>query len=179
MDSQMRIRSYIPKFSLVTLIILVLFVIGYFSGFRAGFDSGLQRLAADTIYAEYYPVADLVTPLKGGGAQKEIEYDTLVNLIKTTIHPQEWNHIVNIHPIPESRQLVVFQTAPTHAKIVDLLTTLRDNYELFKQNMADGKCAYCGNAPLPAKAGERCVACSQERHDLTADRPSAAVLRPY
>ena len=175
----MQNRVYIPRFTLTTLIIVLLFVIGYFSGFRAGFDSGLQRLKHDTVYAEYYPVADLVTPLKGKGPQREIEYDTLIDMIKATIHPQEWNDVVDIHPIPESRQIAVFQTAATHAKVLDLLTTLRSNYDHFKENMKKGKCAYCGKAPLPLKVGERCVGCNQARHDPTVARPNTAVLRPY
>jgi general secretion pathway protein D len=67
----------------------------------------------------------------GGGAQPD--FDTLVDLITTTIKPQTWDEVGgpgSIQRFPNNLSLVISQTQEVHEEIVDLLEQLRRNQDL-------------------------------------------------
>ena len=99
-------------------------------------------LAAD-VYAKVYNVSDLVIPIKNqkieltekGYATRSVvkddgnpDFDSLIELITTTIQPQSWDEVGGpgaIEPFPTNLSLVVSQTEEVHAGISDLLVQLR------------------------------------------------------
>ncbi|HEX3725099.1 MAG TPA: hypothetical protein VHV08_02605, partial [Pirellulales bacterium] len=67
----------------------------------------------------------------GGGAQPD--FDTLVDLITTTVKPQTWDEVGgpgSISRFPNNLSLVISQTQDVHEEIVDLLEQLRRNQDL-------------------------------------------------
>lgn len=62
----------------------------------------------------------------GGGAAAD--FDSLIDLIKTTISPQSWDDVGGagaIEPFPTNLSLVISNTEEVHDRIVDLLAQLR------------------------------------------------------
>ena len=62
----------------------------------------------------------------GGGAQAD--FDTLIELITTTVKPQTWDEVGgpgSISEFPNNLSLVISQTQDVHEEIVDLLEQLR------------------------------------------------------
>ncbi|HEV3138254.1 MAG TPA: hypothetical protein VGZ26_10125, partial [Pirellulales bacterium] len=67
----------------------------------------------------------------GGGAQPD--FDSLIELITTTVRPQTWDEVGGPGSIQEFRNnlsLVISQTQEVHEEIVDLLEQLRRNQDL-------------------------------------------------
>ena len=67
----------------------------------------------------------------GGGAQAD--FDTLIELITTTVKPQTWDEVGgpgSISEFPNNLSLVISQTQDVHEDIVDLLEQLRRNQDL-------------------------------------------------
>ncbi len=67
----------------------------------------------------------------GGGAQAD--FDSLIELITTTVKPQTWDEVGGPGSISEFRNnlsLVISQTQDVHEEIVDLLEQLRRNQDL-------------------------------------------------
>ena len=67
----------------------------------------------------------------GGGAQAD--FDSLIDLITTTVKPQTWDEVGGPGSISEFRNnlsLVISQTQDVHEEIVDLLEQLRQNQDL-------------------------------------------------
>ncbi len=67
----------------------------------------------------------------GGGAQAD--FDSLIELITTTVKPQTWDEVGGPGSISEFRNnlsLVISQTEDVHEEIVDLLEQLRRNQDL-------------------------------------------------
>ena len=62
----------------------------------------------------------------GGGAQAD--FDSLIDLITTTVTPQTWDEVGgpgSIPPFPTNLSLVISQTQDVHEEIADLLEQLR------------------------------------------------------
>jgi hypothetical protein len=74
-----------------------------------------------------YPVADLVlSPWQSD--PKQADFESLVDLINSTIAPPSWDHVGgpgSIAPLEEALVLVISQTDQRHHEIVQLLTDLR------------------------------------------------------
>ncbi len=67
----------------------------------------------------------------GGGSQAD--FDTLIELITTTVKPQTWDEVGgpgSISEFPNNLSLVISQTQDVHEEIVDLLVQLRKNQDL-------------------------------------------------
>jgi general secretion pathway protein D len=67
----------------------------------------------------------------GGGAQAD--FDTLIELITTTVKPQTWDEVGgpgSVSEFPNNLSLVISQTQDVHEEIVDLLEQLRKNQDL-------------------------------------------------
>ncbi|REK17213.1 MAG: general secretion pathway protein GspD [Planctomycetota bacterium] len=67
----------------------------------------------------------------GGGAQAD--FDSLIELITTTVKPQTWDEVGgpgSISPFENNLSLVINQTEDVHEEIVDLLEQLRRNQDL-------------------------------------------------
>lgn len=67
----------------------------------------------------------------GGGAQAD--FDSLIELITTTVKPQTWDEVGgpgSVSPFQNNLSLVISQTEDVHEEIVDLLEQLRRNQDL-------------------------------------------------
>src|SRR6185295_14732333 len=67
----------------------------------------------------------------GGGVQPD--FDTLVDLITTTVKPQTWDEVGgpgSVSRFPNNLSLVISQTQEVHEEIVYLLDQLRRNQDL-------------------------------------------------
>jgi hypothetical protein len=83
--------------------------------------------AESQLHTRVYPVADLVFP-QGSKHYDEADYDTLIQMITSTIAPGAWDQVVGpgaIEPEPNSFALVISQTEEVHHPIEDLLAALR------------------------------------------------------
>lgn len=116
------------RFSIATLLFLMLCLGGYLSGYRAGFKTGAQDASAARLVVRTYPVGDLVisrAPLP----MPRADFDSLIDLIVTTIAPETWmsNGVGEgeIQPFPANLSLVISQTQATHVAIAKLLERLR------------------------------------------------------
>ena len=95
------------------------------------------------LYTKAYYVADLVVPLKAptfspSGVREqddgaEADFDTLINLITSTVEPNSWDSIggdCQIVPFEGNLSLVVTQTANGHEGVLGLLKQLRGLQEV-------------------------------------------------
>jgi general secretion pathway protein D len=67
----------------------------------------------------------------GGGSQAD--FDSLIELITTTVKPQTWDEVGgpgSVSPFQNNLSLVISQTEDVHEEIVDLLEQLRRNQDL-------------------------------------------------
>ncbi|HEY2411534.1 MAG TPA: DUF4974 domain-containing protein [Pirellulaceae bacterium] len=76
-----------------------------------------------------YPALDLVVmPIVGSKAVVEVDYDSLIELITTTIKPDSWDDVggpAAIDSFDNAKVLVVSQTQEVHREIERLLISLR------------------------------------------------------
>jgi hypothetical protein len=156
----------------------VLFVVGYFAGYRTGYDSGFGHITANAVYTEIYPVEDLVTPFDGGRGRREAEYETLIALLEAAVFPNDWDEIRKIRTIENRKQIVISHTRDGHDRIRKLLEQARKQMIPFNDRIKQGKCPYCGNAPLPPNLGDRCTHCNTPRHQPVSQTPKLTVIRP-
>ncbi len=69
----------------------------------------------------------------GVGGGNQADFDTLIDLITTTVKPQTWDEVGgpgSISHFPNNLSLVISQTQEVHEEIVDLLEQLRRNQDL-------------------------------------------------
>jgi hypothetical protein len=107
-----------------SLVIAVTANIAYRTGRRAGIEEQLARHRQGRLYAEVYPVKDLVL---GPGMTKP-DFDTLIDLLKFTINPQKWDNVGgdgSIDGFDTNFVLVVNQDVNTHRQIKAKLAELR------------------------------------------------------
>ena len=96
-------------------------------------------VASNELVVRIYPAADLVRRRDPQGGQSD-DYDSLIELITTTVRPNSWQQVGGPGSISEFQGTLVFsQTQDVHAEIAQLLTALR---ACRAQQMA-------GNAPEP------------------------------
>jgi hypothetical protein len=123
-------RRRVFRFTLATLLFVVLLIAGFLAGLRAGFQRGyvageLQR-ENETPVARVYPVASLVLPTPDSPPENA-DYDTLIDLITSSIAPESWDTVGgpgSIEAFPASRSVVITQTPPVHERITSLLQNL-------------------------------------------------------
>jgi hypothetical protein len=118
------------RFSLGTLLFIVLLVAGFLGGMRAGFhrgySAGQSQRAKETPVARVYPVASLVLPT-ADASPSEADFDTLIEVITTSIAPESWDEVGgpgSIDAFPLGLSLVVTQTPEIHERITVLLNDL-------------------------------------------------------
>ena len=83
--------------------------------------------AQSRLNTRIYPVADLVFP-PGSRSVIDADYDTLIEIITSTIAPDTWEDVGGpgaIEPDPNTVALVISQTDGVHHPVEDLLTALR------------------------------------------------------
>jgi hypothetical protein len=112
---------------------VVLCVAVVLGGYRLGFDqgsaTGKELRLLEELHVRTYFVGDLV------GARREPteygyggDYDTLINVIQSTIEPTDWDIVGgegSIQPVARVHSLVVGTTRSVHGEIEDLLAQLR------------------------------------------------------
>jgi hypothetical protein len=99
--------------------------------------------AANKLTTMVYPVADLVLP-PGASSAEEADFDSLIDLITTTIQPTTWDAVGGpgtIYPFENKLSLVFSQTEEVHEEVANLLETLRNT-----------KASAAGTAPAPRPA---------------------------
>ena len=118
-------RKLAVRFSIAALLFLMLCLGGYLAGYRIGYRQGLSNGEGVVYIRRVYPVGDLVT----SPMTKIADFDSLIDLIVTTISPTDWMENGTgdgeIQPFPSNLSLVVSQTKGNHAAIAALLARLR------------------------------------------------------
>lgn len=116
------------RFSIATLLFLMLCLGGYLSGYRVGYDAGTPAAADETYLVKTYSVADLVVPRIASTALNT-DFDNLIDLIVATVSPNDWMETGTgegeIQPFPTNKSLVVSQTQANQAAVAKLLERLR------------------------------------------------------
>jgi len=132
------------RFSLATLLFLVLCVAGLLSGYRSGFELG-QRAGEDArIVTVNYQVADLVLPLDAAGTPTgtTADFESLLDVITTTIDPGSWKAVGgpgSIREIYSNLSLEITQTRRGHEKISKMLLELRQGNRQHRKKLMNEK----------------------------------------
>jgi hypothetical protein len=90
-----------------------------------------------------------VLAVEVGVDRTQLDYDSVIETITTTIEPQSWDEVGgpgSIAPIEPITSLVISQTQEVHVKIAELLIKLRSS----RQQQADAP----GRTPQPREAAE-------------------------
>ena len=122
------------QFTIRALLFCVFCICGLLAGYRIGLDrgynSGHERRRRETLVTRVYPVDDLMTygPRPGGTSQDWPDYQSLIELITSTIEPTTWDDLggpASIAPQLETLTVVVYQTPSVHDDLERLLSDLR------------------------------------------------------
>jgi TolA-binding protein len=84
--------------------------------------------AANKLTTMLYPVADLVVPPGEAPNPENADFDSLIDLVTSTIQPTTWDAVGGpgcIAPFQNNLTLVVSQTEEVHEELAKVLTTLR------------------------------------------------------
>jgi hypothetical protein len=127
------------RFSLWTLLLVVLCFAGFFGGLRIGYDrgyaSGQGQRERETPIARVYDVTDLLLAPPSGRQS----FSDLIELVTGTVRPDSWDDTGGVGTIApfeagdssevETRRfsLVISQTPNIHAQVEKLLRNLREN----------------------------------------------------
>lgn len=120
------------RFSLGSLLLVILFVCGYFGGYRAG-----QLAAARDRYNELpsvrvYDLSDLTADLPTTADRQRL-YRELTAYLKAAVPPDSWNAAgdvaCDIHPFPATDSLAVLQRGAVHEQIEAALRRFRHLHE--------------------------------------------------
>lgn len=121
------------RFTIAGLLFLILCVAGTLAGYRVGFNQGYaggdQKRQSEKPFAHVYPVADLVIPNGVDPSTAVADFDTLIQLITSTIRPDTWEEVGgpgSIEAFPTNSSLVINQTPDVHDKIQNLLGQMRN-----------------------------------------------------
>lgn len=143
------------RFSIGMLLVLMTCIAGYFGGYKAG----KAGFTSSRIYVESYDVARVVTPV-GSASGKEDGFDTLIDLLKTTItydrHRWDAEHLFIADR--DNMRLVVAHNQSGHEEVASLLAQLNSLAKSYHDRVAKDLCGHCGKAPLPA-LGAKCEKC--------------------
>ena len=154
------------RFSIGTLLFLMLCVGGFLGGYRSGYDVGLNAGEDAKIYAVSYQVGDLVVPLDAPGETKtigepqlvEADFDSLHELITTTVDPETWTQVggpASIRTIESNLSFAIAQTRGSHERIATLLAGLRKNNRNYRRTIeARHEALPSGISPTPLPRGE-------------------------
>ena len=130
------------------------------------------RVTNNVVYTEFYPVGDLVTPFGNGHGPRGADYDTLIELLQSTVLPNEWDDIRKITLLEDVRVAAISHSREGHDSIRELLEQVRLPLQRFEDLVDQGKCPYCAKAPLPPELGDRCTNCNVARHQPTIQHPA-------
>ena len=119
-------------FSLGTLLFLVLCFAGLFGGYRIGFNHGYAagdaQRAAEKPVTRVYDVEDLVSTGPGGPK----DFDSLVEVVTTTIEPNSWDDVGGPGSIKEFDSIgeqhsavIIMQREDLHAQVEKLFSQIR------------------------------------------------------
>jgi hypothetical protein len=130
MKSRTSLKKW-TRFSVLTLLLAMLFVGGMLAGYRVGFERGYSagefQRQREMPVAKVYDVADLVLPSPDASPDLA-DYSSLIDLITSTIAPESWNSVGgsgSCEAFPTNLSLVVSQTPHVHEQVAALLETLR------------------------------------------------------
>ena len=128
------------RFSILTLLLLMLGIGLLLGGFRAGYLLGFARGARETkpsvVYTMTYNVSDLVSPSTGRNGKATADYSGLINLVTTTVEPQSWGTAggdCEIAPFETNLSLVISQTKEGHQSVTALFDEVRKVIEKSRQ----------------------------------------------
>ena len=85
--------------------------------------------ADNQLETKVYPVGDLVLP-EGASGEDEADFDSLIDLITSTIKPTSWDEVGgpgSIMPFENRMSIVVSQTQDVHEEIEDMLGATPQN----------------------------------------------------
>jgi hypothetical protein len=112
------------RFSILTLLLLILgigLLLGVFrAGYLLGFARGAREVKPAIVYAVTYDVSDLVNPSKGSNGEAATDYSGLIKLVTTTVEPHSWQSAgghCDIAPYSTNLSLVISQTKEGHQSV--------------------------------------------------------------
>jgi len=123
MEADMNWRRLV-QFRISTLLWLLTVIAVGIGSYRKGLDEQLARQRQGALYIKAYPVKDLVL---GPGMTKP-DFETLIEILTTTISPQKWATTGgegHISGYDNAGLIVVSQDAATHRQIQRKLSALR------------------------------------------------------
>lgn len=112
------------QYGVGSLLFVMFLLSGMFAGYRAGYYQGAEAKRRQSIGAKVYHVADLV---HAPGEQTQ-DFDTLVDLITSSIRADSWSDVGgpgSIAIYPENDSLVVTATGEIHDEVAELIDELR------------------------------------------------------
>jgi hypothetical protein len=136
------------RFTIRTLIFIMLCVAGILAGYRVGHEhgyaTGREKRISEEPVAKTYEVSDILPfividpqsgfPRPAGSedmSQAVPDFDSLVVMIENTIHPETWKSVGGVgsldpHSAGEKHSLVVLQRPYVHAEIESLIRSFRN-----------------------------------------------------
>ena len=129
------------RFTIAGLLFLTLSVAGTLAGYRVGFNQGYvdgaRKRQSEKPFTRVYAVADLVVPKGSDPSTAVADFDTLIDLITSTIEQDTWDTVGGpgaIEAFPANSSLVISQTRDIHEEIENLLKQMRDPSTLNSAN---------------------------------------------
>ncbi len=117
------------QFGVGTLLFLTLCLSGLLSGYQVGYRWGQRsRDREEIIEVRIYDVADLVLSGEPDGNGATADYQTLIDLIQSTVEPAMWDTVGGpgrAAPFETNLSIVISQTPIIHDEITDLLAHIR------------------------------------------------------
>jgi len=114
------------RFTIRTLLFVMLCVGGILTGFQAGNFWGVERRRLETYYSKVYSVADAIYV---DAASKEADFDSLLSALTSTVDPASWSATGGPASVQVMAQqppmIVVLQSGRNHDAISSLLSELR------------------------------------------------------
>jgi hypothetical protein len=129
------------RFSILTLLLLILgigLLLGVFrAGYLLGFARGAREVKPSVVYTVTYDVSDLVNSSTGSNGKATADYSGVIKLITTTVEPHSWQSAgghCDIVPFTTNLSLVISQTKEGHQSVNTLFEEVRKFTEKAQQH---------------------------------------------
>ena len=109
------------RFSMATLLFVVLCLCGYLAGHKQGYRDGKALWDIMPLYHKVYLASDLL--------DSETEFDEIMSNIAREVVPESWEDTggnCTVKAFPEKGSLVVGANSYVHEEVVKYFKTLRD-----------------------------------------------------
>ena len=117
----------------------------------------------ERITSRVYDVTDLVTPVGKKNANVPDPYDTLTDLITSTVFPMNWSKTEEqIAAFRDSKSLIITHTGAMHDGVSELIQQIRANvHDKYIERESKGLCGFCGSE-VASRNPSKCQHCVHE-----------------